>query len=145
MKVKFHHVEVIKLECCEMQCCWMHNDNASVSVHTIESYELVREKSRRTMRQFHQSDLYREWIINHKQGMVQAVNVSGTNISASSSVSSCDDFATRKNDKNPRSKVMRTNKQPRMRRFTRRPSRASSLKSSSIMFSSGNSIISSFD
>mmetsp|Transcript_15566 Transcript_15566/g.22129 ORF Transcript_15566/g.22129 Transcript_15566/m.22129 type:complete len:139 (+) Transcript_15566:55-471(+) len=74
MTIKFDQVEVFKLR--------QYSNTASVhtkKVYPIDSFELERKNKRRTIAQFHRSDLYREeiWIAKQKkaQGERQIVQV----------------------------------------------------------------------
>lgn len=61
MHVRFNQVEV---------CTSIQYINATVHTrkkYEIDCFELKRKNKRRTKKQFHKSDLYREWIIKSKQ------------------------------------------------------------------------------
>ncbi len=72
MTVKFDQVEVLELR--------QHSNTNAASVHTkkvypIDSFELERKDKRRTITQFHRSDLYREEIWIAKLKKAQGVTI----------------------------------------------------------------------
>lgn len=59
--VRFDQVEVFQLR---------RHSSRDVTLHTrtkyqIDSFELGRQTKRRSMKRFHRSDLYREWVVTH--------------------------------------------------------------------------------
>lgn len=134
MAVKFDQVEVLELR--------QYSNTNTASVHTnkvyypIDSFELERKDKRRTITQFHRSDLYREeiWIAKLKkaQGVTRQIDENKREDVSSSSPS--EKIQKIGNDK-------RTKKRSRRKHLFQRQKRKSLLKSSLMPIRESMSIV----